>query len=93
MRTIESTLRKEMRQLKIIVEEARERLKIAPKGNLRIQKKRGHIEYYFKNDDCYGSNSSISRKNDRNDKIRSSNKKALNTRALDGLIRKLFCVE
>lgn len=73
MRTIESTLRKEMRQLKIIVEEARERLKIAPKGNLRIQKKRGHIEYYYKNGDCYGSNSSISRKSDRNDKICSSN--------------------
>uniref|UniRef100_UPI004057A627 hypothetical protein n=1 Tax=Acetatifactor sp. TaxID=1872090 RepID=UPI004057A627 len=56
MQTIESVLREELCQLKKIVEEARVRLKTAPKGHLRIMKKRGHVEYYFKSDDIDGTN-------------------------------------
>lgn len=55
MQTIESALRKEMRQLEKIIEDAKVRLKTAPKGHLRIIKKRGGIEYYYKSD----NNSSI----------------------------------
>ena len=51
MKTIETALRKEMRQLEKIADEARRRLKTAPKGHLRIVKKRGGVEYYYKSDD------------------------------------------
>lgn len=55
MKTIESVLRKEMHQLEKIMEKAEKRLKMAPKGHLRIMKKRGNIEYYFKSEDRCGS--------------------------------------
>lgn len=47
MHTIESTLRRERKQLERIVEDAKIRLKAAPEGRLRIQKKRGSTEYYY----------------------------------------------
>lgn len=50
MHTIESTLRRERKQLEKIVEDAKIRLKAAPEGRLRIQKKRGSTEYYYKKD-------------------------------------------
>ena len=49
MKTIELTLRKELNQLRKIVEEARKRLKTAPVGHLRIAKKGNGVEYYYKN--------------------------------------------
>lgn len=49
MRTLESSLRKELRQLRKIVEEVEKRLKTAPAGNLRIAKKGNGVEYYYKN--------------------------------------------
>lgn len=50
MHTIETTLRRERKQLERIVEDAKIRLKTAPEGRLRIQKKRGRTEYYYKKD-------------------------------------------
>lgn len=50
MKTMESVLRKEMYQLKRIVEEAGKRITAAPKGHLCIMRKRGNIEYYFKSE-------------------------------------------
>lgn len=49
MPTIETQLRKELNQLKKILEEAKKRLNNAPAGNLRISGKRNTIEYYYKN--------------------------------------------
>lgn len=48
MKTIETILRAESHQLERIVQEARKRLKTAPEGRLRIMKKRGGVEYYYK---------------------------------------------
>lgn len=48
MKTMENSLREEIQQLKKIVAEARKRLKTAPEGKLRINKKRGDVEYYYK---------------------------------------------
>lgn len=50
MKTIESILRKEMNQLKKIIDEVEKRLKGAPNGHLRISKNRGRTEYYFKDE-------------------------------------------
>ncbi len=50
MLTIESALRRERNKLEKIVEDAKIRLKAAPEGRLRIQRKRGSIEYYYKKD-------------------------------------------
>ena len=50
MKTIESMLSEERKQLEKILAEAQKRLKTAPNGNLRIVKKRGGAEYYYKND-------------------------------------------
>lgn len=48
MKTIENTLYEEMKQLEKLVEEAKNRLRAAPKGHLRIVKKRDGVEYYYK---------------------------------------------
>lgn len=56
MKTIESTLRKEICELKKIIEEAGKRLKTAPKGHLRISKKKGGVEYYFKSEEKEAAN-------------------------------------
>ena len=52
MRKIEVILRNEAKQLKKIIENTTKRLKNAPKGHLRISKRRGRIEYYFKDEAC-----------------------------------------
>lgn len=56
MKTIESKLREEMKQLEKILAEAQKRLKTAPKGHLRIAKKRGGAEYYYKSDEVSQKN-------------------------------------
>lgn len=50
MKRIETILKEELCQLRKITKEARKRLETAPSGRLRIKKKRGGVEYYFKND-------------------------------------------
>ena len=57
MKTIESILRKEKRELEKTAYRIRDRLKDAPKGYLRIRKKRGYMEYYYVDKtDSTGSN-------------------------------------
>lgn len=51
MKTIESILRKEMCELKDVLDEAEDRLKNTPKGKLRISKKKNKVEYYLKAED------------------------------------------
>lgn len=63
MKTIEITLREEMCQLKKVVEGARKRLDTAPKGRLRIMKKRGGVEYYYKGEE--GENNKANESNGR----------------------------
>nr|MBQ8253113.1 hypothetical protein [Lachnospiraceae bacterium] len=48
MKTMEHKLREEAGELKIIAEKAKKRLAGAPEGNLRVAKKRGKPEYYYK---------------------------------------------
>ena len=47
MKTIETTLKEEKQRLEKIVEKAKERLKTAPKGHLRIRQWHGIVEYYY----------------------------------------------
>lgn len=61
MKTIETMLLEEVSQLERIATEARRRLKSAPKGRLRIMKKRGGVEYYYKEEN---RNSGTADKND-----------------------------
>ncbi len=56
MKTINSELRKEMCKLEKIVKRSRERIQMAPKGYLRISKKRNGVEYYYKSAKTKGSN-------------------------------------
>lgn len=71
MKTIESTLREEKYQLEEIMEEARKRLKTAPKGHLRIREWKGVVEYYYNEVDSNRDNTS--RYNISSNKVRSSN--------------------
>ncbi len=56
MKTVESILKKEVCELERIVEQAGKQLQIAPKGFLRIKKKRGGVEYYHKIEDVSTKN-------------------------------------
>ena len=46
MKRLETILKKEVNQLEKIVAVAKNRLKSAPEGHLRVKKKRGGTEYY-----------------------------------------------
>ena len=50
MKTIETILRNEIDQLRKVTEEAKKRLNKAPKGHLRISKKRGGVDYSYKSE-------------------------------------------
>lgn len=50
MKTIKSILRKESLKLKKIMSECEKRLQNAPKGNLRIAKKKNRFDYYYVNE-------------------------------------------
>lgn len=65
MKTMEANLWKEMNELNKMVEEAEKRLKAAPKGLVRIKKKRGKAEYYYKDENAGGGNGRYLRKNER----------------------------
>lgn len=54
MKTIESMLYKEMCQLEKIAEQAEERLKTVPQGQLRISKNKNRVEYYYKSENGNG---------------------------------------
>lgn len=47
MKTIKSELKKEIRQLRQIIDECEKRLKNAPNGYLRIAKKKNRFDYYY----------------------------------------------
>ena len=64
MKTVEVKLREEMNQLERIVEKARKRISIAPTGYLRIKKKRGGVEYYYKSKDVSSSNGRYMKKSE-----------------------------
>lgn len=64
MKTVEVKLREEMNQLEKIVEKARKRISIAPTGYLRIKKKRGGVEYYYKSKDVSSSNGRYMKKSE-----------------------------
>lgn len=48
MKTMESMLREERKQIENVAEKAKIRLKTAPEGFLRIARKRRSVEYYYK---------------------------------------------
>lgn len=56
MRTIENTLIEEKYQLGKVIAEAKERVKTAPKGRLRIRKWKGVVEYYYNENSDTGKN-------------------------------------
>lgn len=51
MKTLETTLKIEVNELKEIIKETENRLKNVPKGHLRIQKKKNKVEYYYKDEE------------------------------------------
>lgn len=64
MKTVESILREEVCELERIVEQAKKRLQTAPKGFLRIKKKRGKAEFYYKNPDVSAGKSKYLKKSE-----------------------------
>ncbi len=66
METIEKALRNERCKLEKQVEAAKRRLKTAPDGFLRINKKRDGVEYYLKTAEEKGLNGRYLKKNERN---------------------------
>ena len=62
MKSMETKLNEEMRQLENIIKAAEKRLKDAPKGHLRISKKGEGVEYYYKSDDNINTNGKYIRK-------------------------------
>ena len=63
MKTIESILREEKKQLEKIIKEAQKRLKTAPQGRLRIIEKHNKPQYYYKSKET-GSNGRYMKKNE-----------------------------
>lgn len=51
MKTMQSILKEEIKQLESIIVKAEKRLEHAPQGNLRITKKRKGVEYFYKNNE------------------------------------------
>lgn len=64
MKTIETMLKKEMKDLQKIIEGAEKRLKKTPSGYLRISKKKNKAEYYLK-DDATGGNGRYLKKSEK----------------------------
>ena len=48
MKTVETILRQEKQQLKKMLMRAKERMKTAPEGHLRVRSWNGVVEYYYK---------------------------------------------
>lgn len=66
MKTMQTTLVEEKRQLEKIVKETRGRLKNAPEGHLRISKKHDGTEYYYKSADNHNRNARYMKKSEIN---------------------------
>ena len=64
MKTMESVLKEEKEQLEIIISQAQKRIKTAPKGHLRIAKKRNKPQYYYKSDKQGSGNGRYMKKNE-----------------------------
>lgn len=64
MKTMESVLRDEIKQLEIIIKEAQKRLKTAPQGHLRIMEKRNKPQYYYKSNEQKSSNGRYMKKSE-----------------------------
>ena len=47
MKTIESMLKKEKQELEKMIKRAKERMRTAPQGNIRVRKWRNVVEYYY----------------------------------------------
>ena len=79
MKKIETILNEEKCQLEKVVKEARKRLITAPKGRLRIAKKRKGVEYYYKSDlkdeDTMGPDGSVKKKNNNGRYVKKSEMK------------------
>ncbi|MBQ9135977.1 MAG: hypothetical protein IJX66_07810 [Lachnospiraceae bacterium] len=65
MKTIETILKKEICELERITTQAAKKLQIAPKGFLRIKKKRGGVEYYHKMEDVSNPNGRYLKKSEK----------------------------
>lgn len=64
MKTIEKRLHDEVGKLEKMMEQARKRIQVAPKGFLRIAKKRRGTEYYYKEGGTGGGNGKYIKKED-----------------------------
>ena len=56
MKKIDYILKDEASELQKVIKCARDRLKVAPKGFLRITKKNNRTEYYYKEVNSHGAN-------------------------------------
>lgn len=66
MKTIETILIEEKNNIEQIVRDAKKRLQSAPQGKLRVDRKRGGFEYYYKNSDVPRENGRYLRKSEIN---------------------------
>lgn len=66
MKSIQTTLREEKKQLREILKQAQRRLKTAPKGQLRIAVKHNSVEYYYKDAEISNKNGRYMKKNEMN---------------------------
>ena len=64
MKTMESVLRDEIKQLENIIKEAQKRLKTAPQGHLRIMEKCNKPQYYYKSNEQRNSNGRYMKKSE-----------------------------
>lgn len=65
MKTIESVLKVEVNKLEKVIEQAKERLRTAPKGFLRISRKGSKTEYYYKSAEISNKNGRYIKKKER----------------------------
>ena len=65
MKTIETILKIEVSKLEKVIKQAKERLRTAPKGFLRISGKGSKIEYYYKSTEISNKNGRYIKKKDR----------------------------
>ncbi len=76
MKTIEMILREEKQKLEQIIEETKKRLKIAPKGRLRIRNWNGVVEYYYNEEKARDAGESVGKHNNTNGRyLKKSEKK------------------
>ena len=115
MKTIESMLKKEKQELEKMIKRAKERMRTAPQGNIRVRKWRNVVEYYYveqnkkptdngrymKKNEIGLVRKIVQRDYDERNGIypgvhlfitHESRNTPLNIKALDALIKSLFCI-